>query len=90
MDVDILGQADGKDPMPQAIRQIGIMIAGDQMPGDRRKSAHDFERFRQRFRIRARFVINIARDQHRPCVFRHGELADRSDRIPASPFAAAP
>ena len=81
MQAHVGGQAVARDAVPQAVRPVGVVVAGHDVPGDRVQRAHPLDRLEQRAVGEAVLVVQVARDQHRCYAVRLREAADRRDRL---------
>ena len=70
-----------RDPVPEAVRPIGVVIARHDVPGQRVQCAHALDRLEQRAIGEAVVIVQIARDQHGESAMRLRQAADRRDRL---------
>ena len=84
--VDVGGRARRRDAVPDALRPVRVVVAGDEVPGHARECPHALERLAQGLRRRRLAVVDVAGDEDVRGPLRQRQPADRLDRIEPRPL----
>ena len=89
MQVYVVRRAGRRHPVPDALRPVRVVVAGDHVPGDAREGSHPLQRLAQGLRRRRLAVVDVAGDEDVAGLLGHREAA-RSPRWRRAAPASAP